>query len=212
MLTVIFDLDGTLTKRDTYLPFLYLCIKKFGLRRFSAIFLPLYALLYKCGIITNVRLKEVFLSKILSGIPIEQLEPVTEKFISYLINKGLNRTVIQILNAHLGQKNRVILATASFDFYTQRFAERIGIGQIVCTRSELKNGILTGRILGSNCHGQEKVRRIEELLNPSDWGASLFYTDHYSDLPLLKKVGKGFIVNPSLKTRLVLRKFKFSQI
>ncbi|MFZ3091282.1 MAG: HAD family hydrolase [Nitrospirota bacterium] len=212
MFTAIFDLDGTLTKKDTYVPFLLLCIKEFGLRRFSVIFLPLYVLLYKCGIITNARLKEVFLSKILSGIPIEQLDPVAERFVSYLINKGLNRTVIQILNAHLGQKNRVILATASFDFYTQRFAERIGIGQIVCTRSELKNGILTGRILGSNCHGQEKVRRIEELLNPSDWGASLFYTDHYSDLPLLKKVGKGFIVNPSLKTRLVLRKFKFSQI
>ena len=212
MFTVIFDLDGTLTKRDTYVSFLLLCIKEFGLRRFSVIFLPLYVLLYKCGAITNARLKEIFLSKILSGIAIEQLKPVAEKFVSYLINKGLNRAAIEILNVHLGQKNRVILATASFDFYTQRFAERIGIGQIVCTRSEVKNGVLKGRMLGNNCHGQEKARRIEELLNPSDWGASIFYTDHYSDLPLLKKAGKGFIVNPGLKTRLLLRKFKFDRI
>ena len=61
--------------------------KEFGLPRFSVIFLPLYVLLYKCGIITNARLKEVFLSKILSGIPIEQLDPVAERFVSYLINK-----------------------------------------------------------------------------------------------------------------------------
>ncbi len=212
MFTVIFDLDGTLTKKDTYLPFLYLCIKEFGLRRFSAIFLPLHVILYKCGIITNSRLKEIFLSKILSGMPIEKLKPVAEKFISRLINSGLNRTAIKILNTHQSQQNRVILATASFDFYAQRFAERIGIGQIVCTRSEVKNGILTGRMLGKNCHGYEKARRIEELLNPSDWGASIFYTDHYSDLPLLKKAGKGFIVNPGLKTRLLLRKFKFDRI
>ena len=63
MTTVIFDLDGTLTKKDTYLPFLGLCLREFGLRKLSAIVLPLYVLLYKFSIISNHQLKEIFLKE-----------------------------------------------------------------------------------------------------------------------------------------------------
>ncbi len=206
MTTAIFDLDGTLTKRDTYIPFLVLCMKAFGVRRFSVAFLPFYVLLYLCGIITNGRLKELFLSTILSGISVERLEPVTEKFVSRLIDRGLNRTVHEIVKSHLDQKHNVILATASIDLYVLKFAEKIGIKQVVCTRSEVKDGIITGRLLGNNCHGREKAIRIKTLLSGSGRSASIFYTDHHSDLPLLKKVKKGVLVNPGTKTRMLAKK------
>lgn len=210
MTTVIFDLDGTLSKKDTYLPFLGLCLREFGLRKLSAIVLPLYVLLYKFSIISNHQLKEIFLSKILSGISLEQLEPITEKFVLDLINSGLNRPILKILNLHLKQGHRVILVTASFDFYVTRLAKKIGINQVVCTRAEVNDGILTGRILGKNCHGKEKVRCLENLLSPSDWQSSVLYTDHYSDYPLLRKIKKGILVNPGLKTRSMLRKYDFA--
>jgi len=206
MITVIFDLDGTLSKKDTYLPFLGLCLREFGLRRLSVIVLPLYVLLYKFSIISNHQLKEIFLSKILSGVSLEQLEPVSEKFVSRLIDKRLNRPIIQILNVHLKKRHKVILVSASFDFYVTKLAKRIGVNQVVCTKAEVNDGIITGRILGKNCHGQEKVKRLERLLSPSDWCSSVLYTDHYSDYPLLKKVKKGILVNPGLKTRLLLKK------
>ena len=210
MITVIFDLDGTLTKKDTYLPFLGLCLREFGLRKLSAIVLPLYVLLYKFSIISNHQLKEIFLSKILSGISLEQLEPVSEKFVSSLIDKGLNRPIIQMLNVYLKKRHKVILVSASFDFYVTKLAKRIGVDQVVCTKAEVNDGIITGRILGKNCYGQEKVKRLESLLNPSDWYSSVLYTDHYSDYPLLKKVKKAILVNPGLKTRLLLKEHNFT--
>lgn len=209
-ITAIFDLDGTLTKRDTYLPFLWLCLRELGLQRLSAIVLPLYVLLYKFSIISNQQLKEIFLSKILSGISLEQLEPVSEKFVSSLIDKGLNRPIIQILDVHLKKRHKVILVSASFDFYVTKLAKRIGVNQAVCTKAEVNDGILTGRILGKNCHGKEKVRRLEKILSPSDWQSSVLYTDHYSDYPLLRKIKKGILVNPGLKTRSMLRKYDFA--
>ena len=100
--------------------------------------------------------------------------------------------------------------SASFDFYVTKLAKRIGVNQVVCTKAEVNDGIITGRILGKNCHGQEKVKRLESLLNPSDWYSSVLYTDHYSDYPLLKKVKKAILVNPGLTTRLLLKKHKFT--
>jgi HAD superfamily hydrolase (TIGR01490 family) len=205
-ITAIFDLDGTLTKRDTYLPFLWLCLRQFGLRKLSVVVLPLYVLLYKLSIISNHQLKEIFLSKILFGISLEQLEPIAEKFVFDLIDRGLNRPIFEILNLHLKHGHKVILVTASFDFYVIKLARKIGINHVVCTRAEVNDGILTGRILGKNCHGEEKVRRLENLLSESDWDFSVLYTDHYSDYPLLKKVNKGILVEPGFKTRSLLKK------
>lgn len=207
---IIFDLDGTLTKRDTYIPFLVLCLREFGLRRLSVMVLPFYILLYTFSIISNHQLKEIFLDKILSGISLGQLEPVSEKFVLNIINRGLNEPIIKILNEHFEQGDKVIMVSASFDFYVMKIAKRIGIDQVVCTKAEVNDGIITGRILGKNCHGQEKVRRLENLLSQSDLSSSVLYTDHYSDYPLLRKVKKGILVNPRLKTRLALKKYNFT--
>lgn len=209
-MTAIFDLDGTLTKRDTYLPFLGLCLREFGLRRPSVFLLPIYFLLYTLKMISNHQLKEAFLCKVLSGISLEQLEPVSEKFLLDLMHRGLNRPLIERLKVHLRQGHEVILVTASFDFYVMKLARKIGVNQVVCTKAEVNDGIITGRILGKNCHGLEKVRRLESLLNRPDWHSAVLYTDHYSDYPLLEKVKKGVLVNPGLRTRLALKKCNFA--
>jgi phosphatidylglycerophosphatase C len=210
MRTVIFDLDGTLTKGDTYLPFLWVCLRSFGIRKWSIVLLPYYILLYFGGRITNSRLKEIFLREVLSGVPLERLQPVSRRFVSALLKKMMNEELTYTLQLHLKEKHRVVLATASFDIYVREIAERLGIPEVVCTSVEINNGMITGQILGRNCHGAEKVTRLEKLLTPSDLQCAVFYTDHHSDLPLLKRVGKGFLVNPSLRTRLALRKFEFS--
>lgn len=211
MRTVIFDLDGTITRKDTYLPFLYNCVRKSGLRP-SAALLPLYALLNLLGIIGNERLKEVFLDKTLSGVRAGNLDGVIDGFIERLLETGLNRDVIAILNAHLRENDSVIMATASFDIYTRRLAERLGIKNVICTRAEIRNGIITGRLLGRNCRGEEKLKRLEEAVTEEQWKDSIFYTDHHSDLPVLKKVSRGFLVRPGLRTRLLLRRFNFDRI
>lgn len=210
MRTVIFDLDGTLTKGDTYLPFLWVCLREFGFRKGSILLLPYYVLLYFCGRMTNSRLKEIFLSAVLSGIPLERLQPVSKRFVSALLKKKMNEPLTRALQLHLKEKHRVILATASVDLYVREIAERLGIPEVVCTSVEISDGTLTGQILGRNCHGEEKAARLEELLALSDLQRAVFYTDHHSDLPLLMRVGEGFLVNPSLKTRFLLRKFEFS--
>ena len=49
------------------------------------------------------------------------------------------------------------------------------------------------------CLGVQKIKFIESRFKDQiiDWSAAVFYTDSESDLPLLRKVGKGFVVGSS---------------
>lgn len=210
MTTAIFDLDGTLTTKDTYIPFLGLCLRQLGFRARAAA-LPFYMAMYYGKAITNERLKEAFLNAVLSGVPVKKLQPVVDKFLDRLMNEGLNDAAVESLRRHLAVKDRVILATASFDIYVRALGEKLGIQEVVCTRTEVKDGFLTGRISGRNCHGAEKLRRLDELLKDSDWKDSVFYTDHHSDAPVLKKASRGILVKPGFFTRLRLGDLKHLQ-
>jgi len=209
MNTVIFDLDGTLTRKDTYLPFLFCCAREFGLRMRAAFLIPMFSTLYFLKLVTNSRLKQAFLSGVLTGIAVDRLKPVVEKYVATLIENGMNRPLLQTLRDHLKRGDRVILATASFDLYVEMLAQRLGITDVVCTRAEICGGVVTGRILGENCHGMQKLRRLEAVLEPADWRLATLYTDHHSDLPLLKKVSRAYLVNPGSKTRTLLKGYGF---
>ena len=153
-MVAIFDLDGTLTKKDTYIPFLGLCVRELGLRNLSALTLPFYTLLYFSKIINNHQLKEYFLGKILAGVSLKELEPVSDKFVSNLLETGLNESVFSLLKAHIEQGNSVILATASFDFYVLKLAQKLRVTNIVCTQAS------NSRSLGNYLKVLEKLKML----------------------------------------------------
>jgi len=210
MATVLFDLDGTITRKDSYLPFLFYCSRTLGLRMGPALLLPIVLFLYCFRVVSNRTLKEVFLKSVLSGVHVDQLKPIVERYVAALMQDGLNPDSVSALEHHLKKGDRVMLVTASFDLYVEALADRFGIAHVVCTRAEISNGVVTGRILGKNCHGTEKVRRLENLLKTDDWKDSLLYTDHHSDFPLLTRVSRAYLVNPSLMTLALLKRRKLS--
>ena len=63
----IFDLDGTLTKSDTYLPYLIGFLKRNPQRWFKALTLPLAVILFYLKLRDNQWLKTIFLTVILGG-------------------------------------------------------------------------------------------------------------------------------------------------
>jgi len=56
---------------------------------------------------------------------------------------------------------------------------------------------------GPVCFGRGKVRVAEAFARAHDvdLSASWFYTDSYSDLPMLERVGHPVAVNPDLRLR-----------
>jgi HAD superfamily hydrolase (TIGR01490 family) len=72
-----------------------------------------------------------------------------------------------------------------------------GIG----TRSEIVDGRYTGRLHGPVCYGWAKIESLEAAPIRPCWASSSAYTDAASDLPLLRAVGRPFVVRPDRHLR-----------
>jgi phosphoserine phosphatase len=76
----------------------------------------------------------------------------------------------------------------------------LDIEHVVCTRLELDDeGRWTGKMIGGNCHGATKHRRIDgfRVAHGTEWADMTCYSDHVSDLPLLRQAGRAYAVNPN---------------
>lgn len=87
-----------------------------------------------------------------------------------------------------------VICSASPDFLVKAFFKKINpTATVIATGCDLK----TGRIIGKNCKGQEKVVRLKEL------GYDRFdnvYSDSLSDLPILSLGSNAFLVKKGKPT------------
>ena len=90
------------------------------------------------------------------------------------------------------------ILSSSPTYVTRPIAEALGIEEVISTQFEVDAGLFTGRLVGPACVGQGKVHWAEDLgaRRQLDLGASWFYTDSYTDLPMLERVGNRVVVNP----------------
>lgn len=198
----VFDLDHTITKKDTYLWFLIEILKNHPRRLLRATWLPLAVLVHKSGIRDNTWLKEVFLNTIAGGLNENQIKQCRDQFLAQLMQRGLHQDALGAISTHKKQQHLIILVSASFDFYVENLATRLGFDKVLCTRSLWKNQILQGRIDGKNCYGQEKIDRLNILFKESNLTPPyclVAYSDHHSDLPLLSIADRAYAVNPTTK-------------
>lgn len=197
---VIFDLDETLTQYDTFLPFITGYVREFNRRHLLNIWrLPL-ALLKFWNWGDRSWMKTEMLKGFVGGIKRQRLLAWTEHFVDELLASGMRQQGLQQLRTHQANGDRVILASASFDIYVERVAEKLGITEVLATRTLWdKHNQLVG-MDGQNCRDQEKLRRIKALSDmPSDGQGVTAYSDSHADLPLLSWAESGIAVCPTNK-------------
>jgi len=81
-----------------------------------------------------------------------------------------------------------LILSASPEFLLKPIAERLGV-RLMATPMNPYNG----KIVGRNCHDEEKVRRFLEVY-PSD-SAEAFYSDSLSDTPMASLAEKAYLVS-----------------
>ena len=85
----VFDLDGTITYKDTYVDFLIYCLRKRPQRIFRGGALLAYLCAYKCRLRSNHWLKARYLGAIAGGLGGVQLDKLCAEF-SELTLKNLS--------------------------------------------------------------------------------------------------------------------------
>jgi HAD superfamily hydrolase (TIGR01490 family) len=208
----IFDLDRTITKYDTYSRYLLGFLKRQPFRLFSTYSLPWVAIQFKLGLVDNTYVKLHFLQKILAGNNRKVIDTWTAIFIENLLNKGLYKKAVERINHHRTRGDRLVLATASFDFYVIPLAACLGFDDVVCTRSVWDNfDHLSPSLSGMNCYGEAKLFYLKEHLGSllSDTHI-IAYSDHHSDLPLLKWSHQAVAVNPTRQLSNIASNYGFT--
>ena len=83
----------------------------------------------------------------------------------------------------------IVIASASPEFELQYAAKLLGVQTLIGTRCDAK----TGKLIGKNCKGEEKLRRIREAVGTFDIRA-MYTDDAKADGPLLACAEEGYIV------------------
>jgi len=200
-IAVIFDLDKTITRFDTYVSFLILVLLQRPHRMIFSLLLPFAVITHKCRLKDNAWLKTIFLRTIVGGANQNQVEKWANQFVAKIISKGISSKALKAIEQHKRLGHKLILASASFDFYVTRLGKQLGFNEIICTASSWnERNQLTGKIKGYNCYGKAKLNRVQEYFgNERNQWYIIGYSDHHSDEPMLEWVDQPIAVNPTVQ-------------
>ncbi len=185
-----FDFDGTITTKDTLLE-----IIKFQKGRAAFytgfMFHAPWLVAYKLKLLPNDQAKQKILSYFFAGTPEgffqEKCDLFAEKVLPGLIRPAAKQEI-----DHLRTRGfEIVVISASAGNWIRKWTNRLSL-DLVATRLEVKDGLITGRIDGQNCYGEQKVARIREHWRLADYEEIYVYGDTSGDKPMLALATKSF--------------------
>jgi phosphatidylglycerophosphatase C len=180
---VLFDFDGTLTRRDSLLAFL--SFFRGNLYFVGKLMISLPGLLrYKLGLVDNSKAKEKLLRNFLKGISKDEFQQHCRKFANEKIPLMLNKSIADKFQEHLLRGDRVIIISASVEDWILPWAE-IWEVEVLATKLAVTEDVITGKFDGKNCYGEEKVNRLKLHLDLNAYEEIWAYGDSEGDEPML---------------------------
>ena len=113
------------------------------------------------------------------------------------------------VHRHRARGDVVAIVTGASIYAARPLARRLGIDHVVASELEVgADGRFTGRAIPPLCYGAGKIERTAHLARDLgfDLAESTFYSDSYTDLPLLEHVAEPVVINPDPRLRRVARR------
>lgn len=183
-----FDFDGTLTRRDTFVPFL---ARGLGWPRFLLALLKCspWLLAFAVRLIPNHVAKQRLMLLTLEGKSLAEVDDWTTRWLARDFPGQLRRWTLAQLTQHQQAGHCCVMVSASPDIYLQRVARQMGFDALICTEMAVDSGVLTGRMRTPNCYGEQKMLRLKAWMRQrfgTDTGFTLYaYGDTPGDKPML---------------------------
>jgi phosphatidylglycerophosphatase C len=201
MQVVLFDLDHTLIRCDSFSGFLRAALLRHPLRAAAAIStLPLVGGLY---LVPRLRVPAVSVLIWIATVGLDQaaLDELMEGHVAAVFGAEPSltcRAAVAALNAHVEAGARVVVVTGAAAALAERVCRRIGAQPSHVIGSTLQP-LLGGWVAHRHCYGPRKVRMAHEHGLGPRWDC--VYTDSASDLPILVRSERRVLVNPRPQDR-----------
>lgn len=202
---VFFDFDGTLTSRDSLIPYLYQVV---GFNKFIIGTIQLIPILigYSAGLVRNDIAKQAVLRKFLAGYDLNKLYEIGGEYASGRLNKILRPFMVERLNWHKDKGHCCVLVSASLDVYLKEWSSKNGFDYLISSSLQVDhNEVVSGCLKGKNCHGEEKIYRINQwcVINNIKCLVTYGYGDSNADMPLLRLLDHSWKVSKNKLTVVV---------
>jgi phosphatidylglycerophosphatase C len=199
----LFDLDGTITRRDT----LWLYVAGFLSRRpwqFVRLIGALPATIaFLLRLSDHGRLKARFMQTTLGGRTRAELDAWTNEFTPRLLANGTFAQARALIEAHRRAGDRLVLLSASPDLYVPAVGRALGFDEVVSTGVRWNGDRFDGALTTPNRRGEEKARIVRALKERHPGVPIVAYANGAEDLPHLALVDEVLLVNsgPELRRR-----------
>lgn len=193
----VFDLDGTITARDTFLPFIAGWLRRHPARLLYLWRLPGAVLRFLAAGRDRGRLKSDLLRMALGPANRVEVAAWAEAFVAGLAPPFLHQKALDAIRRHREAGDRLVLLSASVDLYVPLIGARLGFDETICTGVRWEGDRLDGRLMTENRRGEEKRRVVEGLRGRFAGCRFAAYGNAASDFPHLEIVEEPLLVNAS---------------
>lgn len=185
-----FDFDGTITTRDSLIAIIRYIHGDFRFITGFAILTPLLVG-FKIRLINRQKAKEKLLNYFFGGMNEIDFQKKCDEFSKKVLPSILKKEAINKINWHRENQDEIIVVSASPENWLKTWCNEAGL-KCISTRLEVLHGRITGNIVGQNCYGAEKVRRIKECFDISEYEEIYAYGDSKGDFEMLDMASQPF--------------------
>ena len=135
--------------------------------------------------------------QMIAGVPVRDLQRLAPRVLAGVLPR-LYPEMLARAYAHQDAGVAVYIVTAASQEMADMMAYVLGFDGGLGSRSEIVDGVYTGRAAGPFNYREGKAIALRELAESKglDLSASWAYSDSESDLPMLRAVGSPVVVNP----------------
>ena len=176
----LYDFDGTIYDGDSGVDIILFALKKYP-KIFFLLIINCFKYLFK------IIDKETFKGYMFSFV--KYIDNMDE-----FLNEFWDRNECKIKTFWKNKKShkKDIIISASGYFWLKPIADKYEVVDLIATNIDTS----TGKIIGNNCHGKEKVKLFYSKYK--DAIIDKMYTDSSNDLPLIKEARQGFMVKKNI--------------
>lgn len=179
----LFDFDGTITHKEMFADFMRFAVSRRRRMLGTPVFAPMLVG-YKLGVISGNTIRARVVSFGLRGMRADHVREMGRRFSDEVLPAVLRPLALERIQWHRSRGDRVMVVSGALDIYLEHWCRTHGL-DLICSRLEIVDGLLTGRYNGLQCVGAEKSRRVREACELKRFPLVYAYGDTKEDLDML---------------------------
>lgn len=192
----LFDFDGTITRADTFTPFILRAVEPRRLALGKVALSPLVAA-YKLRLLPATRMRRAIVAFGFRGRASAEVRAHGLEYSRSHLSSVVRPRALERIQWHQTHGDEVVVVSASLDVYLSDWCQQRGVS-LICTELEERNGTLTGLYRSGDCTGAEKARRVQQRYDLRRFSSIFAYGDTPEDSAMLALADRRYYRSPEL--------------